>query len=135
MIDLNSKINLLLKWVVFIVIVGSLPVICRIAIYYFPHKKIDHFEMFSLTDLLFYGISLHASAIYELFSKKQDCLLNTFAILTSTLFLLTYLFYSGVSMLEPTDLNSFPIIGTLIIVSIAISIGSYIYTIWGNNNG
>ena len=128
-----NKLNILLKWFCLIVIIGSFPVIFRFGIYLYPNH-IAEFQPFSLTDLSFYGISLHTSSIYEISSRKKDCIWNTLTVIFSILLLIAYIICSTMSIIESTETHSFSAMAFLIPASVFLATLSYGYNIWGENN-
>lgn len=121
--------NKITKWISLIVILGAFPILCRIFIYYFPTTDSMTFPCFSLTDLLFYGITLHVSVIYELLNLKKDNAWNTSAIIISFSFLVMYIIYSTLTIVTETKIESFKAIYFLIPTSIVFSIFCYYHTI------
>lgn len=96
-------LNNFIKWIGLIIGFGSFPIWCRLIMCTYPNTKID---LYSVTDMLFFGISLHVSCLYELNNTKKESAAISFVSIISIVALFFYIIYTVLYMRDCQNVDS-----------------------------
>lgn len=122
-----EAINKFIKWFGLIIILGSFPIWCRFIMSTYPESNTNRV---SVSDLLFFNISIHISTLYNFLELKKDNVIISLLNIISVFIILFYIIYIVMYMQKEQDIVLMIIICT--IFSLIFSIGCHIFMLKDN---
>ena len=121
-------LNSFIKLFGLIIVFGSFPIWCRLIMYTYPNTNI---KLYSVADMLFFGISLHVSCIYELINSKKETPFISFSSLIFIIVLFFYIIYTVLYMINCQNIDMLVI--WFVIISLLCSIFCHVILIKDNS--